>query len=68
LLVMLAAAATDADRADHLATTFQRQAASENHYSAVVARSDAVEFLTRLAEIRQLLCGDIKRPRRESPY
>src|SRR6187397_697936 len=50
LLVVLAAAATDADRANHLATAFQRQAASEDHYSAVVGRLDTVEFLTRLGE------------------
>jgi hypothetical protein len=66
LPVLLAPAATDAYRAYHLATARQRQTAGEDHYSAVVGRLDTVEFLTRLREIRQLLRGDIKRPRRES--
>ena len=52
-LILLAAAAADADRANDLAIDRQLHAAGENHDPVVVRRIDAEELVARLAVLVQ---------------
>src|SRR6202030_3086283 len=64
-LVLLAAAAADADGADDLAVHLERDAAREDHHPVVVRYVDAEELVARLAVAAKLKRRDIEGLRRE---
>src|ERR1700722_3797573 len=63
-LILLAAAAADANGAHDLAVHFDRDAAREDHHPGVVRYVDAEELVSRLAVAAKLQRRDIKGLRR----
>jgi hypothetical protein len=61
-VVLLARTTADADRADNLAATFERNTAGKNHDAAVVGGVNSEKLIARLAVLRQIFGGNIKRP------
>jgi hypothetical protein len=62
-LILLSHTATDPDGPDHLIAAFQRNAARENHDTAVIRNMNAEELVSGLAVLGQIFGRDIERAR-----
>src|ERR1700689_1990007 len=65
-LVLIARAAADANRADHLAPVLEWNAARQDVDAPMVGFLDAVECRSRLGEAREVAGREIEGARRES--
>jgi hypothetical protein len=54
-MILLAGASTNADRADNLSVTLQRDSPGENHDSSGIGHVDPEELATGLGVLRQIL-------------
>src|SRR5947209_8485315 len=61
-VVLIARAAADADRADHLAVLLQRNPTGENHDLAIIGGVDSEELPARLRMSSQILGRNIESP------